>query len=226
MRTFDPRPEVPFDQTQTVSPLTATLTRETRDEVLDASRGTFFSQAFEYSPSWLGADKTYVRYLGQYFHYIPLQPDQLNRLTGEVQRARWVYAAGVRVGLARGFGAPLPLSERFFAGGSTTLRGFEQNALGEIGNDRLNAGGAALFVVNNELRFPLFWIVDGVGFVDIGNVFPSVNTWDFGDLRESAGAGLRVRTPWFLLRGDYGVILDRRTGEPRSRFYFSIGQAF
>ena len=36
----------------------------------------------------------------------------------------------------------------------------------------------------------------------------------------------RVRTKWFLLRGDYGVVLDPRPGERRSRFYFSIGQAF
>jgi len=35
-----------------------------------------------------------------------------------------------------------------------------------------------------------------------------------------------VRTAWFLLRGDYGVVLDPRPGERRSRFYFSIGQAF
>ena len=42
---------------------------------------------------------------------------------------------GVRLGLARGFGGLVPRSERFFAGGSTTLRGFEQNAAGPIGID-------------------------------------------------------------------------------------------
>jgi outer membrane protein assembly factor BamA len=46
------------------------------------------------------------------------------------------------------------------------------------------------------------------------------------DLRESTGIGLRVRTPWVLLRVDYGIVLDPRPGEGRSRFYFSIGQAF
>jgi outer membrane protein assembly factor BamA len=38
--------------------------------------------------------------------------------------------------------------------------------------------------------------------------------------------GLRLRTPYFLLRLDYGVKLDRRPGEPASRVFFSIGQAF
>ena len=53
-----------------------------------------------------------------------------------------------------------------------------------------------------------------------------LSDFSLSDLRESAGAGVRLRTPWFLLRADYGVLLDRREQEPRSRFYFSIGQAF
>ena len=64
------------------------------------------------------------------------------------------------------------------------------------------------------------------GFLDIGNVFDRLRDFSFGDLRETAGIGVRVRTPWFLVRGDYGVVLDPRPGEQRSRFYFSIGQAF
>ena len=55
---------------------------------------------------------------------------------------------------------------------------------------------------------------------------PSHHDFDITDLRETAGIGLRVRTPWFLIRGDYGFVLDQRPGERRSRFYFSIGQAF
>ena len=83
-----------------------------------------------------------------------------------------------------------------------------------------------MLVLNNEMRFPLVSIVDGVVFADIGNVYLRLSDFSLSNLRESAGAGLRLRTPWFLLRADYGVLLDRREQEPRSRFYFSIGQAF
>jgi outer membrane protein assembly factor BamA len=226
-RSFDPSIGGVLDELLTVTPLTSTLTRDTRDEVLDATRGGFLSQAFSYSPTWLGADRAYVKYFGQYFHYFALQPERRERFTNEILRPRWVYAVGVRAGLGRGIGASvLPVSERFFAGGSNTLRGFEQNALGPIGADGLAQGGAAMLVINNELRFPLVSIFDGVAFSDIGNVFPRVADLSFTDFRETAGVGLRVRTPWFLLRGDYGILLDRRAGERRGRFYFSLGQAF
>jgi outer membrane protein insertion porin family len=106
------------------------------------------------------------------------------------------------------------------------LRGFEQNSVGPIDEDGIPSGGQALLVINNEIRAPLVGIVDGVTFLDIGAVSGRVRDLSFRDLRKTAGVGLRVRTPWFLVRGDYGIVLDRRPGERRGRFYFSIGQAF
>jgi outer membrane protein assembly factor BamA/autotransporter translocation and assembly factor TamB len=218
-----------LDEAVTVSPLTTTVTRETRDEVLDATKGAFLSQAFSFSPSALGSDRPYIKYFGQYFYYIPLRPPTRRPFTNEIIRPRLVFATGVRVGLAWGLAGsdqPVPRTERFYAGGSATLRGFAQNAVGPIGLDRTPLGGEALLVLNNELRVPLISIVDGVAFVDIGNVYPTVRDFSFTDVRESVGIGLRVRTPWVLLRGDYGIVIDPRPNEPRSRFYFSIGQAF
>jgi outer membrane protein insertion porin family len=224
-RTLEPLGGVLIGDPHTVSPLTTTLTRETRDEPLDAARGAFMSQAFAFSPRWLGSDLAYLKYFGQYFHYFPLRPDQRKPLTNEYLRTRLVFATGVRVGLAKGIGGEVPNTEQFFAGGSYSMRGFAQNAVGPIGPDLIPAGGNALIIFNSELRAPLFGRVDGVLFTDIGNVFPLISDITF-DLRESAGVGLRVRTPWFLLRGDYGFVLDPRPGERRQRFYFSIGQAF
>ena len=224
-RTFDPLGVTP-DQFIKVSPLTSAFVRETRDEVLDATRGSFSTHAFAFSPQWLGSDDTYLKYFGQYFHYFPLQRERRKRFSNEIIRPRFVFATAARVGLSKGMGTFVPASERFFAGGSTTLRGFEQNAVGPIGVSGVPLGGDAMLLLNNELRFPLISLVDGVTFVDVGNVWQKTTDFSFSDLRKTAGVGLRLRTKWVLLRGDYGLVLDRRDGERKGRFYFSIGQAF
>ena len=224
--TLEPSLGVGVTETVRVTPLSTTLTRETRDEVLDASKGTFVSQAFAYSPDWLGSDRPYVKYYGQYFHYFPLRAEKPNPLSSEVLRSRLVFAAGARIGLARGLGGDVPTSERFYAGGSTTLRGFEQNAVGPIGANDVPAGGNAVLVINSELRMPLRRFLDGALFLDVGNVYPTISDFSLTDLRQSAGVGIRIRTPWVLLRTDYGWVLDPRPDEPRGRFYLSIGQAF
>jgi outer membrane protein insertion porin family len=223
---FDPAPEAGPGQFTKVSPLSSAFVRDTRDEVLDATRGSFSSHSLSFSPKWLGSDDTYVKYLGQYFHYFPLQRERRKRFSNEIIRPRFVFATAARIGLSKGMGTFVPASERFFAGGSTTLRGFEQNAVGPAGISGVPVGGDSMLIINNELRVPLISIVDGVGFMDIGNVWQKTTDFSFTDLRKTAGLGLRVRTKWVLIRGDYGFVLDPREGERRSRFYFSIGQAF
>jgi outer membrane protein insertion porin family len=123
-------------------------------------------------------------------------------------------------------GQDLVRSERFFAGGGTTMRGFQQNTLGPVDFLGDVAGGNAVALINQELRFPAYSIFDGVGFVDLGNVFAKASDFSLANLRRTAGMGLRIRTPYFLLRFDYGFKLDRRPGESRGAFFFSIGQAF
>jgi outer membrane protein assembly factor BamA len=210
-----------------VAALTSSLTRETRDDVLDATRGDLISQALEFSPELLGSQVRFVKYFGQFFKYIPLEKPRVELFTNKVQRPRFVYAGAVRIGLAKGFGGQeVPLAERFFAGGSNTLRGFEQNSVGPVLFDRTPLGGQAMLVINNEVRHPLFKMVDVAGFVDIGNVYRRVSDISFGDVRKSAGMGLRLRTPWVLVRLDYGFKLDRKPGESAGRLFFSIGQAF
>jgi outer membrane protein assembly factor BamA len=131
------------------------------------------------------------------------------------------------VGLLKGFTRDdIVLSERFFAGGGTTVRGFEEDKLGPLDRFGNPLGGNAMLILNNELRFPFISILDAVGFVDIGNVYPSISDFSLSDLRKTAGFGLRLRTPFLLLRFDYGFKLDRRTGESPGAFFFSIGQAF
>jgi outer membrane protein insertion porin family len=150
--------------------------------------------------------------------------------SGGQEKSRFLYAGGIRLGLAGGLGGnPVPTGELFFAGGGTTIRGFRQDTVGPFrirGEESVPAGGEAVLVINNELRFPLFNIFDGVTFLDAGNVWKTVRDFDPFHLRSSGGFGLRVRAPYFLIRADYGFNLNRKPGEAGGTFFFSIGQAF
>jgi outer membrane protein insertion porin family len=118
------------------------------------------------------------------------------------------------------------LTDRFYAGGGTTVRGFKQDELGPKLANGEPAGGNSVLVLNEELRYPLFWIFDAVSFIDIGNVFPRVSDFRIKDLRSAGGFGLRIRNPFVVLRFDYGFKFNRRPGETMGAFFFSIGQAF
>jgi len=221
-----PHPIFPFDIRLRVAPLTSSFTRDTRDDPLDASRGRFTSHAFEWGLARLGSDLRYVKYFGQYFAYLPFGKPTVVPWV-HTTRNRLVVALGARVGIAKGLGGQdvIP-SERFLAGGGTTVRGFQQDLLGPLNPLGAPAGGDAVTVLNSELRFPLYKFFDGVAFVDAGNVYRHLADFKPFDLRASYGFGLRIRTPYIVLRLDYGLKFSPRPGEPRGKFFGSIGQAF
>lgn len=220
-------PELPPPENARVAPLSATFTRETRDSFLNPTRGGFLSNSLEYGSNILGSEVRYLRYFGQYFRYVPLAAPAELPLTTTVWRSRWVYAGAIRLGLAGGQGGQeLVATERYFAGGATSVRGYDQNSLGPtdaLGNP---VGGNAMFIINNELRFPIYNILGGALFLDAGNVYQTVSDFDPLNLRYGAGIGLRLNTPYLLLRFDAGFKLFPKPGESRTKFYFSIGQAF
>ncbi len=203
-----------MDTTDRLGTLNVAFSRDTRDDILDATRGMFLSQSLRYAPGFLGSKTQFIRYFGQYNTYQKLA----NFLT---------YAVSVRVGLGKGLSGDLPTSERFFAGGGTTIRGFKKDELGPRDpSSDLPLGGDGVFILNQELRFPIFKKLGGVVFLDLGNVYPKISDIDFFDIRKTAGFGFRLHTPFVLVRFDWGFKLDRRPGENLSQIFFSIGQAF
>ncbi len=75
---YDIGPDPFFDLTLKVGRLLTSVVRDVRDDILDASRGSFISQSLEFAPKWVGSDLTFGRYFGQYFQYIPLsQPSEI-----------------------------------------------------------------------------------------------------------------------------------------------------
>jgi outer membrane protein assembly factor BamA len=192
--------------------LSLSLIGDERDSLTDPARGVFWTATTEMARTWLGSDVDYVRVYGQLFAYLPLGP--------------LVWAQGYRIGRVPGADPLLLIENRFSAGGPTTVRGFEQNALGPATDAGDPLGGQAVLVLNQELRFPIFRNLKGGAFWDAGNVWPTAGQLDAGDLRHSVGAGLRYIFPFGPVRLEYAWILGRLDGEPAGRIVFGLGHAF
>jgi outer membrane protein assembly complex protein YaeT len=222
--------------------------RSTRDDAFNPKRGTLVGLNGELALSALGSEVGFAKTFLQAFFYrqLPSSP-------------RIVLAAGARLGLGTGFprdvalttadGDPilgpdgaqltaevrdLPASERYFAGGDTTVRGFQLDRLGEpdtFDRDGTPIGGHAEIILNGEVRLALWKDLGLVGFLDTGNVFSTVNNVSLGNLRAGAGFGLRYNSPVGPFRFDFGYKLGtlRAYGpvrEDRFALHISIGQAF
>jgi len=132
----------------------------------------------------------------------------------------------------------IPPLELFFMGGTgigqfniTPLRGYEDRKVGPIHGDR-ELGGKAMAIHTLEIRFaptlnpiPIFLLA----FVEAGNVWPDFQSADFGDLRRSAGIGVRMMVqPLGMIGFDYAYGFDDvypRDGQPDGwRFHFQFGR--
>lgn len=219
-----------------ISSVAASLIRDTRNDLLDPNTGLLIGTDTELAARGIGSEVGFLKTFLQGFAYRRLTPSSST-----------VIVLGARVGLATGFprevdvnGEPtivvqeLPASERFFAGGDTTVRGFTLDRLGTpetIDQDGFPTGGNALIVLNAEARIPIRGSLGAVAFVDGGNVWRTVSDMDLAQMRGSVGFGLRYRSPIGPIRVDLGIKLDRRmlpTGERErpTALHISLGQAF
>jgi outer membrane protein assembly factor BamA len=137
----------------------------------------------------------------------------------------------------------VPLSEEFFSGGGSSLRGFPLDGAGpqrqvqvcSSGSSsncsyiQVPSGGNELLIINSEARIPLPLKkgLSVVPFYDGGNVFPNVGFHDFASLySNNVGLGLRYETPVGPLRVDLGQNLNPVRGVKATNYFISIGQAF
>jgi len=138
-----------------------------------------------------------------------------------------ILAFKSRVGYAQEYGTyeqklagPIPLSYRFFAGGSGSIRGWTTRKLGYNLNPEY--GGKTLLELNFEDRFQIIGDFGGVVFLDAGNLW---NTYRDVSLKSVAGAvgfGLRYNTFFGPLRLDFGNKLYDPTAPQGQQFLFQL----
>jgi outer membrane protein insertion porin family len=212
------------DATAKIGRLSGSFLWDRRDSALDPTQGNFTTFDVSVAARRLGGNENFVRLFAEHQRYyrLPLRST--------------VFAADARIGLADPYGrsTTIPISERFFAGGSTTLRGFSFENAGprelnprELGQTQ-PVGGNALVILNAELRFPI-WERLGLGgavFYDGGNVFANVSDIEWRKFSHTVGFGLRLKTPVGPIRLDFGLLAQREPLVPRTRFHFSFGPPF
>jgi outer membrane protein assembly factor BamA len=215
-----------------LSVVTAALYRDTRNDPLEPSRGMLLAEDGDLALKALGSQVGFAKVFFQAFAFRTLPGSR-----------KIVFASAARLGLARGlreqvegvFVEPdLPASERFFAGGSTTVRGFAPDRLGTkqtITSQGFPRGGNSVLILNAELRIPVWRDFGMVGFMDAGNVFARVSDLDLTELRFSPGLGIRYHSPIGPIRFDVGFKLNRQELSPGrfealTAFHVSVGHAF
>jgi outer membrane protein insertion porin family len=195
-----------YSQPVRVGLLGFSFIQDRRDDPLDSHRGIYNTLDLGFAARPFGSETDFGRLLFR------------NSTYHRVGR-NLVLARTLQFGYQQRFGglAQIPLAERFFSGGSSTLRAFPDNQAGprdlETG---FPLGGNALLMHSTELRFPLIGDnIGGVLFHDMGNVYSDVrnisfrfrqkNLQDFDYMVHSVGFGIRYRTPLGPIRADFSL---------------------
>jgi outer membrane protein insertion porin family len=216
---IDPEQIPLFSQPTQVSEFGVSWVREHRDNPADATRGDYNSLDFSLAGKPIGSSASFARVFFQNSSYYTL--------------TKWLVLAratrfGVQQTLPGTVSTEIPLPERFFAGGGTSIRGFGLNQAGP--RDPVTGfpvGGQALVEFNQELRFPLHVPrigskLGGAVFYDAGNVFSKIGaitlhsapsptsqlTGDLSYLSHTVGLGIRYNTPVGPVRVDIGYQLN------------------
>jgi len=207
--------------------------RNTKNNFFNPSNGalTDLSVAFSHS---IGETKTGERDVKQYLtlvsswqRYQPLGFSLSKKVGGAVLATRIKGGAILEFGDTK----DIPVSDLFFAGGATTVRGYQEQLLGptlldENGNEKA-IGGKLLYLMNAEVRLPLFWLIVGELFLDAGNVWREIEKFKVTDIKFTTGLGLVFLTPVGPVRFEYGVKLNPDSADKQpDAFHIGFYYAF
>ena len=139
-----------------------------------------------------------------------------------------ILAGRLKIGFAEPLGAEenLPMSERFYAGGEKSVRGYARRKLGPLDARGNPIGGLSLIEGSVELRRPIWGPLGGALFIDFGQV--SLRSFDLpvNDLKFGSGFGLNYQTPLGPLALYLGFPWRPPRGEASWQIYFSVGAYF
>ncbi|MCU0651606.1 MAG: outer membrane protein assembly factor BamA [Candidatus Omnitrophica bacterium] len=205
--------------TNVVSSTTFSASFDNRDSVFDTTKGNFLTGSIECAGGPFGGDKNYAKFNSRVSHYVPLWNASALEFRG-------------RVGVVNQYGDSneVPIYERFFAGGASTIRGYNERKIGPIDPITKDAlGGNSMMIGNIEYLYPVLSFAKAAVFYDVGNVWEKVDKIGSGGFKSGVGFGVRLKTPIGPIMLDYGIPLNKEPGEDSKgggRFHFNVSHGF
>ena len=229
------------DENYFVNTLGFTNTLDMRESPFVTPRGFLINNTLDLASSAFGSDIEFIRGTIRVGYYFPFGPKALTPGVVEDKPGtplqRWFQQSSIAFGARAGIihsltvsgpeeAFAIPIDERFFNGGSDTVRSFGERDLGPHDHRGHPLGGEFFTVFNVEYTFPIFGELQGALFTDAGNLLPTSEEPGLDDMRYAIGAGLRYKLPVGPIRLDYGVNPDPHPDEDFGAFHFSFGFAF
>ena len=208
-----------LDGTFLVSQPSIMIARDTRDSLLEPTQGyniNFFSSI---TPEALGASSTYYRMELKGSYYKSFFDNFL------------IASVGARIGTVSTFGGDdeVPLFERYFLGGSNSIRGFDYRSVGPTYRKE-NMGGLTMLTLTAELSHAIWGPIRGAFFCDAGGAWEHAYEIDFSKFNIGAGYGLRIKVPYLNvpIRLDiaYPFLNNQKGVSNKVRLHFNVGAGF
>ena len=211
-----PKEQNPFSTT--VSSLRFSWTYDSLVQHLNPIGGMLNEVTLEYAGGLLQGETSFIKTTTDTQYY--------QKLIGDIVLATAVRL-GVTTGLRSNRRAELISFERFWAGGSTTVRGYAERSLGPEHIAGIHRGDVQ-FIFNTELRFPIYSIVRGAFFFDAGNVWDSLADIEtLTRLPSAVGTGLYLDFGALTVGLDYAIPLVSVPSSPDTRrAHFRLGSTF
>lgn len=205
---------------QLISKVGSSVAFDTRNHPLQPTRGQKTELISEVAGGPFGADADFYKWEVRSFWYFPGFFDgHLLELVGKV---------GVVEAYDKSAERPkpnVPLFDRYFLGGVTSLRGYRYRQVGPkfAGTDEPE-GGSTFFLGSAEYSIPLIERLRLAAFYDIGNVYRDAYDFDFANYLDNWGVGIRLNIPKLgPLRLDYGIPITHTGASGTGKFQFSVG---
>src|SRR5438309_296451 len=229
------------DTSYLVNSLGFTQTLDLRESPLVSPRGFVVNTTLDLASKAFGSEIELARGTARLAYFLSFAPKTLTPGVTEDQTVpplqHWfqqsLLAFGARAGLVHSLNnsgpdeaTTLPIDERFFNGGATTVRSYGERDLGPHDPKGNPIGGEFFTVFNVEYTFPIYGELQGAVFFDAGNLLPTSEEPGVDDMRYALGGGLRYKLPIGPIRLDYGWNPDKAPGEDFGAFHFSFGFAF